>query len=670
MNKVITFIAIALVALAALAAGVQWSAEIRSAFARDKAAETAAADDAAATKLWTCGMHPQVIQDHPGDCPICHMELTPLQVDDAGGSASMPTPPPSSGRGQSSAQSGERTIKYWWDPMLGPSSISDSPGKSAMGMDLVPVYEDEVPAGGSAVIIDPVVVQNMGVRIENVSEGPLRRSIRVVGYLDEAQPLIRDINLRISGWIRQLHANTEGMLVQEGDPLFDLYSPELTVAVEELISARRALGALESASDDRSRASAQSLYDAAAMKLTLWDLPRAQIETLAKLDRAPETITFTSPITGYITEKPIVEGAAVMTGDRVLRITDHSTLWVDAQVFEKDLPFIALGQMVRMNIASRPGEAIEGEIIFIHPNVDPMQRTALVRVAVANGELELRPGMYATAQVQTELAERALLVPREAVIDTGDRQVVFVAQGGGRFEPRLVEVGHAADDGMVQIVAGLLPGEPVVVSGQFLLDSESRLREAIRKFLDQRQPLARGDGSEVHDPTRHTPTSGEMAAAERKPSLAPLEWTPAIDSVARAYLDISAALGGPQRADTPVDAATLVAATHTLHDLMRGTPSEAMAVEVAGSAGEFAAETLDRQREIFKRLSDAVIALLDRAQPSNNVAERLYLVHCSMAPGSWLQADETIMNPYYGTSMKQCGEIVRIIESREAGGDT
>ena len=362
-------------------------------------------------------MHPQVIQDHPGLCPICHMQLTPLNVDEHDARQTAAT-----------ADSGT----------------------------------------GSRLVIDPAVVQNMGVRVAVVTEGPLQRSLRLVGYLDEAQPNTSEINLLVSGWVRRLYASTEGQHVEAGEPLFDLYSPELQLGVEELIAARRARAANLSAT-------ASTLYSAAARKLELLGLDPRQIEILGKLDQAPASITFTSPVTGHVTEKPIVEGAGVKAGDRVLRIVDHSTLWLDAQVFEKDLPFVALGQRVTAATASRPDDTVSGEIIFIHPHVDIATRTALVRVSIPNPSFLLKPGMYATVRLESRIKERAVLVPREAIIDAGDRKIAFVAKAVGHFEPRDVKTGLAGADGNIEILEGLAPGETVVTSGQFLLDSESRL---------------------------------------------------------------------------------------------------------------------------------------------------------------------------------------------------
>ncbi|HYB99761.1 MAG TPA: efflux RND transporter periplasmic adaptor subunit [Candidatus Limnocylindrales bacterium] len=437
-------------------------------------ASTAAATDAAAeteeaAQLWTCGMHPQVVQDHPGECPICHMELTPLRMD---------TPRPRTAAGA------ERNVKYWWDPMMNPPYISREPGKSPMGMDLLPVYEDEVSAG-AAVVIDPVITQNMGLRTAKVREGVVARDLRLAGFVKEAEPGVRDINLRVSGWVQKLYADTEGMHVRAGDPLFELYSPDLQVAVEELIALRKRASAISGAGIGGSIAA--DLRGAAVRKLELYGLPREEIDRLARMETAPGTIMFRSPITGHVTEKMVVQGSAVEAGEKVLRIVDHTVLWIDAQVFEQQLGLISHGQRVRASVQAQPGQFYEGEVTFIHPHVSDMTRTALVRTTVSNPSLELRPGMFADVHIHSMVTERGVMAPRDAVIDTGQRQVVFVMVEGGRFEPREVLTGSAAEHGMVQILKGLAPGETVVVSGQFLLDAESRLQEALRKYLDERK---------------------------------------------------------------------------------------------------------------------------------------------------------------------------------------
>jgi RND family efflux transporter MFP subunit len=524
------------------------------------------------TQLWTCSMHPQVIQDHPGLCPICHMQLTPLKAG----------------------------------------------------------------APSAALVIDPVVVQNAGIRTAAVTEGPLKRSVRLVGYLDEAQPNVHEINLRVSGWIRRLHAATEGQRIQAGDPLFDLYSPDLQVAIEELIAGRRAKNVLGSGADASSRDTAAALFDAASTKLSLLGLDPRQIQALSKLDKAPETVTFTSPASGVLADKSVVEGSAVKMGDRVMRIVDYATLWLDAQAFEKDLPFIEAGQPATAQIASAPGEPARGNILFIHPRVDPSTRTTLVRLEVPNPSLTLRPGMYAVVWTERQIADRAVLAPREAVIDSGERQIVFVPVAAGTFEPRAVRMGAPAENGLVQIVEGLHPGESVVTSGQFLLDSESRTREAIQKYVASRQAaLAAG-----------TPIPPGAAK---------------IDALVSRYLDLAAALGAVAKSDEPLDFKPLIDAATSLE---QSGQAPAGATEILATAQAMLGHPLSHQRQAFKPLSEAMVRLVESNPPTRAVGEAIFVIHCPMVDAHWLQRTPEVANPYYRAEMKDCGSVEKTIQTR------
>jgi Cu(I)/Ag(I) efflux system membrane fusion protein len=425
-----------------------------------------------AKQLYTCGMHPQVIEDHPGFCPICHMKLVPLKSGGDDGAATQPASSP--------AANGQRKILYWWDPMLGPSSISPKPGKSAMGMDLVPVYENQASAG-PLVRIDPTVVQNMGVRTAEVTRGPLVLTVRTVGNLMVPEPGLHDITLKINGWIDKLYADTDGMMVKKDQPLFDLYSPDLQVAEEELISAVRSLKTLDPHADDPARREAQDLVESTTRKLRLWDVSEQDIKTIANADRAPRTVTFRSPADGHVLDKTVVQGSAVQMGMKLMRIEDHSKLWLDAQVYEDQLPWVSIGQKVEATIDGAPGKMFSGAVSFIYPHLDHMTRTDLVRTIIDNPNHELRPGMYATVRIITRPVSDAIQVPREAVIDTGTRQIAFVVEAEGRFQPRKVRMGLHGDEA-VQILEGLVAGEQVVTSGQFLMDVESRTTEAIEKL--------------------------------------------------------------------------------------------------------------------------------------------------------------------------------------------
>jgi RND family efflux transporter MFP subunit len=432
------------------------------------AADQSSSAPQAQPQLWTCGMHPQVIQDHPGICPICHMKLTPLKMDDEY----------SSGAGAK-----QKKIAYWWDPMLGPPSISNHPGKSAMGMDLVPVYESEISAGPS-IRIDPTVVQNMGVTTAPVVRGPLTATVRAVGVLQTPEPALHDVTLRISGYIEKLYADTEGMSVSKGDPLFELYSPDLQLAEQELIGAEQNLKALDANANQTAREDAQNLVESAEQKLRFWDVAERDIDTIAAAAQAPKTVPFRSPTDGDVVDKMVVDGSAVQAGMKVMRIEDHSRLWLDAQVYESQIPMVKIGEEVNATMDSVPGRTFSGKVMFIYPHVDHMSRTELVRTTLNNSDHQLKPGMYATAEIMTQPAPDAILAPREAVIDTGTKQIVFVMDpnSAGHFEPRNVRVGMSGDDDKVQIVEGLAPGDQVVTSGQFLMDVESRTTEAIEKL--------------------------------------------------------------------------------------------------------------------------------------------------------------------------------------------
>lgn len=627
-----------------LSTGVYFHGPISHLIGLHRHEQTASSDK----QLWTCGMHPQVIQDKPGNCPICGMALEPLKA----------------GMNAGTAKPTERKVKYYWDPMINPPYISSQPGKSPMGMDLVPVYEDEV-VSGTVVQIDPVVIQNMGVRVATAERAAITRSSRVVGFLQEAQPNIREVSLRVSGWVEKLHANIEGVLLKKGEPLFDLYSPEIKVAIEELITSRRSLEALPANADAIARESANTIFNASREKLMLWGIDAEEVDQLAKLERAPRAVTFKSPITGNLVEKTLVEGTMVKMGERAMRIVDLSTLWLDAQVFAQDLPFVRVGLKVRATVESLPGKDFEGEVIFIHPRIDPNTRTATVRLALPNADLALRPGTFATAHIESVLTKDALVIPREAVIDTGSRQVAFVSTGGGHFEPRLLKTGVSGTDGSVQVLAGLMHGEQVVTSGQFLLDAESRMREAIQKHLNDKLLKKPGDKSpEVQPPITAKSHEGhsKQPANHDHPSMpVTQEWTKALDRVVTEYLKLARHLGEVQKSDKPLDVAALLASAKTLQASGADDVQRTVAGAIATATEPLVKQPLAEQRKAFKSVSAAVIDLVGHYKPSAAVGSNLYVLYCSMAEGVWLQNTDDKANPYYATSMKKCADVQRTL---------
>lgn len=425
-----------------------------------------AAHSAAAEQLWTCGMHPNVIESEPGPCPICGMDLTPVI---RGG------PPPSSAAGH---EGGARKVAYWVAPM-DPTFVSDAPGKSPMGMDLVPVYEDEIADdGGVTVSIDPVVVQNMGVRIGQVKREPLFRHLRTVGEVETAEDLVSVVNLRFSGWVVAIHVDTTGELVERGDPLFEIYSPELVAAQDEYLLALRAQG------------TDASLTRSARRKLDLLGLDPRELRDIERTGHAKRAVPIRAPRAGYVLHKSVVEGARVMAGQDLYTVADLSSVWVKAEIYEHDAPWLEEGQPARMDLSYQRGVQVEGSVAYVYPTLDAASRTLTVRLEFPNPDLRFKPGMFATVYIEFRRVDDAIVVPTEAVLHSGTRELVFVVVGEGRFEAREITTGLVGDRRLTQVISGLEPGDRVVTSGQFLIDSESQLQEAIAKLIARRSGRA------------------------------------------------------------------------------------------------------------------------------------------------------------------------------------
>lgn len=414
---------------------------------------------------WTCGMHPMIIVDEPGLCPICHMDLTPMKEETGGGATS----------------SGQGTIKYWQAPM-DPTYISDQPGKSPMGMDLIPVYEDEA-SGGALISIDPATIQNMGVRTAAVVRGDLNRTIRTVGLVSYEEPRQYIVNAKVSGWVEKLYVAETGQQVEKGQKLLEIYSPELVTAQQELLLARDNFDSLKNSSFAQIADSAARLLDSSRKRLQLWDVSQAQISELEQTGEVRKTVTLYSPYNGIVTMKMVSEGQYIKPGNTLLNLADLSRVWVLADIYEYQLPWVKVGQPVRVELPYVKGRSLSARVSYLYPVVDPKTRTVKARITFDNADFELRPDMYVTVYLAGEQQQDTLIIPQEAVLYSGEQQTVFVAQAGGRFEPRLVKTGLQDEMGHVEVIQGLLEGEQVVTSAQFMLDSESKLREAIQKMM-------------------------------------------------------------------------------------------------------------------------------------------------------------------------------------------
>lgn len=368
--------------------------------------------------------------------------------------------------GKQSPAGGQRKVKYYKSTMM-LGEISQTPRKDSMGMDMVPVYEGEEET--NAITVDPATVQKMGVRTAVVTKGPLRRVIRTVGVIDYNETALADVTTKFRGWIEKLYVDSTGKQVRKGEALFEIYSPELYSAQNEYVLAlNQGSGALKAS---------------ARQKLKLFDISDDQIAELEKSRQPQRTLRVNAPIDGIVVEKMVVQGQMVEAGMKLYRLADLSIVWVQSQIYEQDLALLKLGQEAEVSLSYLPDRKFTGRITYIYPTVDEKTRTARVRMEFHNPGLFLKPGMFATVELHAELEPEALLIPDMAVLRSGDKNTVFVALENGKFEPRTVTLGPRGENDRYEVLTGLQEGERVVTSGQFLLDSESQLREAIQKML-------------------------------------------------------------------------------------------------------------------------------------------------------------------------------------------
>jgi Cu(I)/Ag(I) efflux system membrane fusion protein len=383
-----------------------------------------------------------------------------------------------------SSQPAERKVLFYRNPM-NPKVTSPVPMKDEMGMDYVPVYAEEAkpsPEGGASVSIDPVVVQNMNVQVEAVRRQDLTREIRTVGYLDYDQEKMVSVTTKYPGFVEKVYVNYIGEPVRKGQPLFEIYSPELVQTEQDLLSALEFARKLDGAPAEAQQR-AQQLVAAARARFGYWDIGPAQVERFEKSGKVFRTLTVNAPASGGVMKRMDgLPGMAVKPGMELFHIADLSSLWLTVEVFEDQLGWLKVGSVADIALSYFPGETFTGRVRFVEPQVSEKTRTVPLRLEVPNPDGRLRSGMYATVKFHPVLAKNAVVVPSAAVLRTGERNLVVLAEGQGRFAPRQVTLGSEGD-GFTQVLSGLEGGEKVVTSAQFLIDSESNLREAVQKMV-------------------------------------------------------------------------------------------------------------------------------------------------------------------------------------------
>jgi membrane fusion protein, copper/silver efflux system len=454
--------------------------------------------------MYHCPMHPTYVSDRPGECPICGMNLVPIDKNStAVTQESDSIQAEHEMAGMIKAKPGQYTCP------MDPEVISDVPGKCPKcGMDLVKVEEiqpaqkdekmgdmqgmEETPKGvtdssqmggmGNApvpglvpVTIEPERLQLIGIKTATVTRQSLGGGRRIAGYITPDESKVANIHVRVSGWISKLYVDQTGQLIKKGEPLFSFYSQDLFAAEQEYFLAREA--AAKAGTDSTLNYMRQQLLSASKERLSLLGLSEEEFRQLDKESSPGKELVIRSPFSGYVLDKAVNAGQYVTPDQNLFTIADLSTIWVIGEVYEKDLQAVHIGQMVKMRLNSQPDESFDGKISFIYPTVSEKTRTVRVRMEFANPGMHLRPGMYAEVDI-IQAANEVLAVPFEAVVNSGENQYAFVVHDKKHFEPRLLKIGQTSDD-WVEVLSGLSEGEEVVTSANFLIDAESRLKAAL-----------------------------------------------------------------------------------------------------------------------------------------------------------------------------------------------
>ena len=405
--------------------------------------------------------------------------------------------------GGTAASTKARKLLYYRNPM-GLADTSPTPKKDPMGMDYIPVYEGEDqesgPSAGNQIRISTEKIQKLGVRVETAGLRALGKTVRAAGRVEPDERHVYSISPKFEGYVERLHVNVTGQPVGRGQPLFEVYSPELVSAQREYIIARQGMQAMGNAGPE-AQAGMKQLADSSLARLRNWDLSPEQLDALVRTGEARRTITFRSPVSGIVTEKKALQGMRFMPGESLYQVTDLSSVWVMADVFEQDIGLVKTGSMATVRINAYPDKAFSGRITYVYPSLKAETRTVPVRIELANPGRLLKPAMFAQVELPVGAKAPVLAIPESSVIDSGTRRIVLVQLKEGRFEPREVKLGSRADN-YVQVLDGVREGEQVVVAANFLIDAESNLKAAIGGL----------GGHSGHGKPAGAPASGSAAA--------------------------------------------------------------------------------------------------------------------------------------------------------------
>jgi RND family efflux transporter MFP subunit len=428
---------------------------------------------AKATVRYHCPMHPTIVSDRPGECPICHMTMVPM--DEETHSSSAPSP-----------ATAKRVV---YRSTMNPNEVSDKPGKDSMGMEMVAediaepsAHEAGDVTGLATVRIPAQKRQLIGVKSTEAKFGPFVRKIRAVGRVVTDETRLREVHTKIAGYVETLFANATGEIVHRGQPLLSIYSPELLASQQEYVVALKARERTAGSSLPSVAGSGEEIVASARRRLNLFDMSDDQVRQLETSGLATRAVTVYSPITGTVLQRMVTQGQRVDPETALLTIADLSKVWVVAAVYEYEAPFVHVGDRAVMTLSYAPGRSFEGRVTLVYPVLDAATRTIQVRLEFPNPDLALRPDMFAEVALEADLGER-LTVPDSAVMQTGTRDVVFVDKGDGVFEPREIQIGLRLPD-VYEVRGGLSNGERVLTSANFYVDSESKLKAALAAMAE------------------------------------------------------------------------------------------------------------------------------------------------------------------------------------------
>jgi Cu(I)/Ag(I) efflux system membrane fusion protein/cobalt-zinc-cadmium efflux system membrane fusion protein len=545
-------------------------------------------------------------------------------------------------------KSQSRKIKYWVAPM-DPNYIRHEPGKSPMGMDLVPVYEDEGEKSSEGVIrIDPVTVQTIGVRTASVTRGQLRKSIRAVGRIAYDEKRVEHIHTKVTGWVEKLYVQTTGEEVKRGQVLLSFYSPELVATQEEYLQALKYRDRTSASSFPEVAESGSSLVAAARRRLEFMDVDSAQIKALEETREVQKNIMLKSTREGIVIHKNVMEGMKVDSMMEMYTIADLSVVWVIASIYEYELSFLKTGQDVEMTLSYDPGTRYRGKVAFIYPFLSNNTRTVQVRMEFDNPGLKLKPDMYVDVAINAKPPGSELLVPSEAVLRTGSRNVVITALEKGKFLPKEVTIGLEGE-GLVQILEGLTGEESVVTSGQFLIDSESNLREAVNKMLE----VSAGAPAEDSMSSEGDKEEGKQAAVSA--IAVNDEQKKIISDLLAHYLKVHKALVS----ESGMDVAEKTHEMHSVLEKLKASDTEgtmkAITDSMDSSMEGLHSGDLQTARTSFKTLSRTMTELIKGAVREEALSEDIKIYVCPMENEPWIQKGSELRNPYLGKDMWICG---------------